>query len=187
MNVDLDLNVRAERTPNPQCVKWVTNAGLVEDAPSAYFRSPVTSDVSPLAHALFAVEGVREVLLGRNFFTITKDPGSEWPALAGPLVDALRKFLRSAQPALGPAWCDARELPTDPLATRIQHFLDERIRPLVERDGGDVWLADVDGGVVRIAFEGACSGCPNSTQTLKFGIEKELREAFSEISEVIAL
>lgn len=187
MNVDLDLNVRAERTPNPQSVKWVTNAELLEDPPSAYFASPVASDVSPLAHALFAVDGVREVLLGRSFFTITKDRAAEWPDLAGPLVEALREFLRSAQPVLGPAWSDSREAPTDPLATRIQLFLDERVRPLVARDGGDVWLADVDGGVVQIAFEGACSGCPNSTQTLKFGIEKELREAFPEISEVVAL
>lgn len=187
MNVDLDLNIRAERTPNPQSVKWVTNATLLEGSASAHFPAAVAPEVSPLAHALFAVAGVREVLLGRSFFTVTKDPAREWPSLAGPLVEALREFLRSGKAALGPAWSDTRVAPQDPLAERIQIFLDERIRPLVERDGGDIWLADIQDGVVQIAFEGACSGCPNSTQTLKFGIEKELREAFPEISEVIAL
>jgi Fe-S cluster biogenesis protein NfuA len=184
----LDFHMRAERTPNPNSVKWVLSTTLVEGGRSAPFETPVGPAVSPLAARLFAVEGVAGVFLAANFVTVTKRPELEWPALAQSLVDAIKEFAASGDAALGPDWsAGADALGGDEIATRIQRVLDEEIRPYVAQDGGDVLFAGYRDGVVELYLQGSCSGCPSSTATLKLGIETRLREAVPEVQEVVAI
>jgi Fe-S cluster biogenesis protein NfuA len=183
----LDFHMRAERTPNPNSVKWVLSTTLVEDGRSAHFETPVGPAVSPLAARLFAIDGVTGVFLASNFVTVTKRPELEWPALAQSLVDAIKEFAASDDAALGPEWDPGAAQDGGEIATRIQRILDEEIRPYVAQDGGDVLFAGYRDGVVELYLQGSCSGCPSSTATLKLGIETRLREAVPEVQEVVAI
>lgn len=183
----LDFHMRAERTPNPNSVKWVLSASILDGGQSAHFESPVASDVSPLAARLFGIDGVSGVFLAANFITVTKRDGVEWPALAQALVDAIKSHAASDEPALGPAHTVTASEATDDVAARIQRILDEEIRPFVARDGGDVLFAGFHDGRVELYLQGSCSGCPSSTATLKLGIESRLREAVPEVQEVVAI
>jgi len=185
--LDLDFSLRAERTPNPHSVKWVLSRVLVEGGGSAHFEAAPPPEVSPLAARLFAVDGVAGVFVARSFVTVTKREDVEWPALAQPLVDALKAFGASGEPALGPAWEAASERSADGVEARIQRILDEEIRPYVAQDGGDVVFAGFRDGRVELYLQGSCSGCPSSTATLKLGIESRLREAVPEVQEVVAI
>jgi Fe-S cluster biogenesis protein NfuA len=186
-SLDLDFSLRAERTPNPHSVKWVVSRAFAGEGQSAHFEAPPAADVSPLASRLFAVDGVAAVFLARHFVTVTKREDVEWPALAQPLVDALKAFAASGEPALGPGWNAARAQRAGDVEERIQRILDEEIRPYVAQDGGDVLFAGFRDGRVELYLQGSCSGCPSSTATLKLGIESRLREAVPEVREVVAI
>jgi Fe-S cluster biogenesis protein NfuA len=183
----LDFHMRAERTPNPHSVKWVLSARLLADGESAHFESPVGPEVSPLAARLFAIEGVTGVFLAPGFVTVTKRPELEWPALAQSLVDAIKDFAASDEPALGSGYAALAAASGDEVALRIRRILDEEIRPYVAQDGGDVVFAGFRDGRVELHLQGSCSGCPSSTATLKLGIESRLREAVPEVHEVVAI
>jgi Fe-S cluster biogenesis protein NfuA len=183
----MPLQYRAERTPNPNSVKWVLSIPLVEAGRSAYFEAPPAADVSPLAARLFAVESVAAVFVARNFVTVTKREDADWPDLAEPLVEALRAFAASGEQAVGPGWDPSGGHAADGVEARIQRVLDEEIRPYVAQDGGDVLFAAFRDGRVELYLQGSCSGCPSSLATLKLGIETRLREAVPEVQEVVAI
>jgi Fe-S cluster biogenesis protein NfuA len=185
--MDLDFHLRAERTPNPNSVRWVLGRPLVEPGCRAHFEAPPPPEISPLAARLFRVAGVAGVFVADRFVTVTKDPAVEWPDLAQGLVDCLKAFGASGEPALGPAWTSPPSSGDDGIEARIQRILDEEIRPYVAQDGGDVIFAGYRDGRVELYLQGSCSGCPSSTATLKLGIEARLREAMPEIEEVVAL
>lgn len=181
----LGFRMHAERTPNPQSIKWVLSESLSEDG-TAHFREPVTHEVSPLASSLFAIPGVASVFLGANFVTVTKQEDLDWPDLAQPVVDAIKAFVASGESALG----DAFERQTvgaeqGEVVERIKALIDSEIRPAVAMDGGDVLFVGFEDGVVQVTLQGSCVGCPSSTATLRFGIEGRLKEAIPEVEGVI--
>jgi Fe-S cluster biogenesis protein NfuA len=185
--MDLDFHMRAERTPNPNSVKWVLSRTLVDAPGGAHFDADPGEAVSPLAGRLFAIDGVIGVFLARQFVTVTKRDDVEWPALAQALVDALKEFAASGAPALGPAFDAGSAQAEGEVERRIQRILDEEIRPYVAQDGGDVIFAGFRDGRVEVYLQGSCSGCPSSVMTLKMGIESRLREAIPEVQEVVAV
>jgi Fe-S cluster biogenesis protein NfuA len=185
--LELEPSLRAERTPNPHSVKWVFSRPLVGGAASAHFDEPPDAEVSPLAARLFAIDGVCAVFLARDFVSVTKREDVAWPDLAQPLIDALKAFAASGEPALGPGWDARRTRSAGAVEERIQRILDEEIRPAIAQDGGDVVFAGFRDGRVELYLQGACSGCPSSTATLKLGIESRLRQAIPEVQEVVAI
>jgi Fe-S cluster biogenesis protein NfuA len=183
--MDLGFQMHAERTPNPHSIKWVVSQALVPPGVTAHFAEPVAEAVSPLAARLFAVEGVVGVFLAPNFVTVTKRDEREWTDLAQPVVDAIKAFVASGGPALGPAF-QAAERPSDgALVDRIRQILENEVRPAVAMDGGDVVFAGYRDGVVEVVLQGSCVGCPSSTATLRLGIEARLREEIPEVSRVV--
>ena len=185
--MDPGFRMHAERTPNPNSIKWVLGRAVVEGGLSAHFDSAPTAEVSPLAARLFAVEGVDAVFVAANFVTVTKREGVEWTDLAQPIVDAIRAVLGEGGAALGPAFQPGERSGEDDVVGRIRRILDDEVRPAVAMDGGDVVFAGFRDGIVELYLEGACSGCPSSTATLKFGIEARLKEQVPEVQGVVAL
>jgi Fe-S cluster biogenesis protein NfuA len=179
--------MHAERTPNPNSIKWVLGRSLLEAGATAQFDAAPPEAVSPLAARLFAVEGVTHVFLAANFATVSKRDEIAWTDLAQPIVDVLRSWLAQGVPALGPQFRPGAGATSGELAARIQRVLDEEVRPRVAMDGGDVVFAGLRGGIVEVYLHGSCSGCPSSTATLKHGIEARLREEFPEVEGVVAL
>ena len=185
--MDPGFRMHAERTPNPNSIKWVLGGPVVEGGTSAHFESAPSAAVSPLAARLFAVEGVSGVFLAANFVTVTKQPEVEWTDLAQPIVDAIKGTLAAGEAALGPGFESERARPEDGVVARIVRILEEEVRPAVAMDGGDIVFSAFRDGIVELYLQGSCSGCPSSTATLKLGIEARLREAVPEVRGVIAL
>ena len=185
--MDPGFRMHAERTPNPNSIKWVLGQPVVEGARSAHFENAPPAAVSPLAARLFAVEGVCGVFLASNFVTVTKQPEFEWTDLAQPIVDAIKGVLAEGGTALGPAFEPELAREDDGVVARIVRILEEEVRPAVAMDGGDIVFSAFRDGIVELYLQGSCSGCPSSTATLKLGIEARLREAIPEVQGVIAL
>ena len=184
--MDLGFRMHAERTPNPNSIKWVLSAQVAEDG-GAYFDVPPAGEVSPLAAGLFEVSGVTGIFLGSNFVTVTKRDDLEWADLAEPLVAGIKAWADSGQAALGEAYSPPDRGDEDEVITRIREILEHDIRPYVAQDGGDIIFAGFRDGVVEVYLQGSCAGCPSSTVTLKMGIEARLKEEIPEVTEVVAL
>lgn len=185
--MDLGLRMHAERTPNPNSIKWVMGRRIVEGTASASFEAPPAKEVSPLAHQLFSIDGVVGVFFAANFATVSKREEVEWVDIAQPIVDALKSHLGSGEPALGPSYQAVAAETSGALVQRICRVLDEEIRPAVARDGGDILFVGFRDGVVELEMRGACSGCPSATATLKMAVESRLREEIPEVHEVVAV
>lgn len=174
------LNIRTERTPNPNSLKYVLGRLLLPGG-SANFPTAASAQArSPLARRIFLVPGVEGVFIGSDFFTLTRTEGLLWPMINEALVPLLEDFFASGDPVLSTR--DAVQAPmlgdvsVDPtLAARIQELLDEKIRPAVAQDGGDLVYRGYENGVVYLELHGACSSCPSSSATLKAGVESMLR------------
>lgn len=185
--MELGFRMHAERTPNPNSIKWVLGRSIIDAGVSAHFESAPPEQVSPLAARLFEIEGVAVVFLASNFVTVTKRDDLEWTDLAQPIVDVLKHVLGDGGPALGPAF-EARQATSDSeVVARIRRVLDEEVRPAVAMDGGDVVFSGFREGIVELYLQGSCSGCPSSAATLQHGIEARLREAVPEVQGVVAL
>ena len=185
--MDLGFRMHAERTPNPNSIKWVMGRRIVEGTASASFQAPPAREVSPLAHQLFSVDGVEGVFFAANFATVSKSEEAEWVDIAQPIVDALKNHLGSGEPALGPGYQAVAAEASGAVVQRICRVLDDEIRPAVARDGGDILFVGFREGVVELQMRGACSGCPSASATLKMAVEARLREEVPEVREVVAV
>lgn len=183
--------IQTEATPNPQTLKFIPGS-VLSDQGVVDFPSPETAMRSPLALRLFAIEGVKGVMIGADFVTVTKDAALEWDILKPSLLAALMEHLVAKRPILS-ANTDQTPLESEPVDHKpedegivkdIQALLDTKIRPAVAMDGGDITFAKYEDGVVYLRMKGSCSGCPSSTATLKSGIENMLRYYVPEVQEV---
>jgi Fe-S cluster biogenesis protein NfuA len=188
--MSLGFRMHAERTPNPNSVKWVLGEGVVpagQGVGSVSFSEAPPADVSPLAARLFAVEGVLAVLLGPDFVTVSKPPEIEWTDLAGPIVAEIKAWSAAEEPALGSAWQPPARADESEIVARIRKVIEDDVQPYVAMDGGEIVFADYRDGTVEVYLRGACAGCPSSTITLKMGIEARLKEEIPEVVQVVAL
>ena len=177
--------VMAELTPNPHTLKFNVYKQLI---PFGYcnFQSKESAKDSILGSRLFEIEHISGVMVGIDFVSVTKTPDIEWPALARDVVESIRYFLQSGEPAVSRTVLDAIEQGGGgEIETQIRTILDEEIRPAVARDGGDIIFYGFENGVVKLHLQGACSSCPSSIMTLKMGIENRLKQSIPEIKEVI--
>jgi Fe-S cluster biogenesis protein NfuA len=187
MTPGLGFRMHAERTPNPNSIKWVLGEPIAPAGTAASFSEPVGPSVSPLAARLFAVKGVTGVFLASSFVTVSKVDEADWMELAETLVETIKAFAASGEPALGPDFrAGAAEAGGD-VVDRIRRVLEEEVRPAVAMDGGDVVFAGFRDGVVEVHLQGSCAGCPSSTATLRFGIEQRLREEIPEVTQVVSV
>lgn len=188
--MDLGFRMHAERTPNPNSIKWVLGQRVIADSDgvsSATFSGAVEATVSPLAAAILAIEDVESVLLGPSFVTVTKAEDAEWTSLAAPIVAEIKAWAARGISALGPDFERPEVQPDDEVVRRIRAVLDRDVRPYVESDGGEVAFVGFQDGVVEVVLRGACAGCPSSSVTLKLGIEARLKEEIPEVESVIAV
>ena len=182
------MMIYTEITPNPAALKFVVEKTLMERG-SADFPSPDTADDSILAKALFQFKFVKGVFIGSSFVSVTKEDEFSWEELIPQIKDSLRSFLESGQPAVSnlPEPETLSPVEESEIVKRIKQLLDESIRPAVAMDGGDVLFDSFDDGLVKLRLQGACSGCPSSTMTLKMGIEGLLTRMIPEVKTVEAV
>jgi Fe-S cluster biogenesis protein NfuA len=179
--------IETEGTPNPATLKFLPGR-YVMGAGTADFASPVSAERSPLAMALFDLPGVARVFLGSDFITVTKSEDTGWQGLKPQVLATIMDHFVAGRPVIeGDEGEDLAEdvAPEDEeIVAQIKELLDTRVRPAVAGDGGDIVFRGYREGVVRLHMQGACSGCPSSTATLKHGIENMLRHFVPEVVSV---
>lgn len=177
------VEVYAEMTPNPGVMKFVANKRILE-GDSIEFHNIEEAKPSPLASQLFHFPFVKEVFISTNFVAISKFDVIEWEEVTHEVRGFITEYLKDGKPVMT-APVDiketAQETPSnitedidpsnlDEVETRIIEILEEYVKPAVAQDGGNIRYAGYENKIVRVQLQGACSGCPSSTMTLKNGI-----------------
>lgn len=181
--------IQTESTPNPRTLKFLPGRDVLGSG-GREFAAPEAAAASPLAQALFAVEGVARVYLGGDFVTITKNDAIEWPHLKPHVLAAIMDHFMSGAPALLEGAAEEAEIAYEGEAAgivkEIREIIEARVRPAVARDGGDITFHswEHETGIVRLTMKGACAGCPSSALTLKQGIENMLKHYVPEVNAV---
>jgi Fe-S cluster biogenesis protein NfuA len=188
--------IQTQPTPNPATLKFLPGRDVSPATPYE-FVSPDEASASPLASALFVINGVRTVFLGSDFVSITKSDDADWAVLKPQALAAIMDHFVSGAPVIAdvakaeaPAMEDdiAYDGETAEIVAEIKELIATRVRPAVANDGGDIIFKrfDVDTGIVHLSMRGACSGCPSSALTLKQGVENLLRHYVPEVTAVEA-
>jgi Fe-S cluster biogenesis protein NfuA len=188
--------IETETTPNPATLKFMPGQAVMESG-TRDFADPEEAAASPLAEALFGLGDVTGVFFGRDFISVTAAPGVSWADLKPDVLGILLDHFTANMPLFYPASAagfsvpSVDELPLDDpadaeIVDQIKELIETRVRPAVANDGGDIVYRGFQRGVVFLQMQGACSGCPSSSATLKNGIEQLLKHYVPEVTEVRA-
>lgn len=192
------VEVYAESTPNPAAMKFVTNKLLT--SVNIEVLATTESEEVPVAKALFDFPFVHQVFISDNYISITKNASVEWFEVTAALRDFIKTYLSENKPIITADYqskkTDVTQFETvdttslDAISQEIVAILDEYIKPAVTSDGGNIMFQsyNTDSKTVNVVLQGACSGCPSSTVTLKNGIEATLKQLLpNKIEEVVAI
>ena len=190
--------IETELTPNPASLKFLPGRAVMGVGGTREFSSPEAAAASPLAEAIFDSGEVTGVFFGADFVTVTAAPGADWSQLKPQVLAILLDHFVSEAPLFAAGSAAGIAVPPEDepafedrpedadIVAQIQDLLETRVRPAVAGDGGDIQYRGFRDGVVYLAMQGACSGCPSSTATLKHGIEGLLKHYVPEVVEVRA-
>lgn len=189
--------IETEMTPNPATLKFLPGRQVMESG-TRDFATPEEAEVSPLADALFSLGDVQGVFFGSDFISVTAGPGVNWSDLKPDVLGILLDHFSANMPLFRPGSAGGFSVPAededfqdDPadaeIVEQIKELIETRVRPAVANDGGDIIYRGFDKGKVFLRMQGACSGCPSSTATLKQGIESLLKHYVPEVTEVRAI
>lgn len=182
----IPVTVYAESTPNPSVMKFVANKKLVLAA--AEFKNIDATGNAPLVRQLFNFPFVKEVFIDENYISINKYDLSEWNDITMDLREFIRNYLQEGKEVLinekvKETKSELSGEPTEPkildeVSQKVVDILEEYIRPAVQSDGGNIVFDSYNAQTktVKVILQGACSGCPSSTATLKSGIETMMRD-----------
>ena len=177
--------IQTEGTPNPSTLKFIPGCDVMGRAGTANFTSTEMAARSPLALRLFETEGVEGIFLGGDFITVTKVDDKEWEILKPMILGAIMEHFTDGKPVIEAGMDDDDEDAADgSIEAQIRELLDTRVRPAVAQDGGDIVFQSFEAGIVYLRMQGACSGCPSSSMTLKNGVENMLKHYIPEVLEV---
>lgn len=186
--------IQTESTPNPATLKFLPGRAVMAEGAVADFPDRESAARSPLAAALFEVDGVARVFFGSDFISVTKS-GGDWRHLKPPILGAIMEHFTRELPLFEAGADDQGDgeehysADDVEIVEQIKELLDTRVRPAVAQDGGDIIFRGFDGktGIVSLYMRGSCAGCPSSVLTLKHGIENMLRHYIPEVSAVEAV
>ena len=177
--------VQTQITPNPNSLKFlpgksVSNNGSVE------ITNKDQSD-NELVRNLFAINGVESIFLGKDFISINKYDHIEWEEIKHIAISLINDFYKSGSNSVFDEKLDGKLNDLEEIEEKIVKVLDQKIRPAVAKDGGDIKFKEFKNGVVKVQLQGSCSGCPSSTMTLKQGVQNLLCHYIPEVKEVEAI
>ena len=189
------MMINIETTPNPSTLKFMPGRTVMEVG-TRDFASPEEAAASPLAEALFTLGDVEGVFFGHSFVSVTAGPGTNWADLKPDVLSILLDHFSANMPLFAASAGGIYVAPEithddDPadadIIVQIKELIETRVRPAVASDGGDIIYHGFNKGTVFLKMQGACSGCPSSTATLKNGIESLLKHYVPEVTDVRAI
>ena len=174
------ISIYTESTPNPSVLKFVSNKLIVED--SFEYNNIEEAQEMDFAKKLFEFSYIKSIYISKNFISITKYDVKNWDEISLELRNFIKSYLENNKIVTSNTKIEVNQTDLDVTSKQIVSILDEYIRPAVASDGGNILFDSYDPQkkLVKVILQGACSGCPSSTITLKNGIENMLKEMLSE-------
>ena len=177
--------VQTEVTPNPNSLKFLPGKKVSNSGPYEITSKDETQNT--LVRNLLSINGVEGIFLGEDFISINKKEIIKWDEIKHIVISFINDFYSEGKEFVIDESLEEQILNLDELEQKIVKILDEKIRPAVARDGGDIKFKEFKDGVVKVQLQGSCSGCPSSTMTLKQGVQNLLCHYLPEVKEVVAI
>jgi Fe-S cluster biogenesis protein NfuA len=177
--------VQTEVTPNPNSLKFLPGKKVSNSGPYEITNKDETQNA--LVRNLLSINGVEGIFLGEDFISINKNEIIKWDEIKHIVISFINDFYSEGKEFVIDESLEEPNSNLGDLEQKIVKILDEKIRPAVARDGGDIKFKEFKDGVVKVQLQGSCSGCPSSTMTLKQGVQNLLCHYLPEVKEVIAI
>ena len=177
--------VQTEITPNPNSLKFLPGKIVSNSGP---YEITNKDDIqNELVRNILSVNGVESIFLGQDFISVNKKDKTNWDEIKHIVISLINDFYADGKEFVIDENKKDEDLDLSEIESKIVKILEEKIRPAVARDGGDIKFKEFRDGVVKVQLQGSCSGCPSSTMTLKQGVQNLLCHYLPEVKEVIAL
>tara|TARA_Y100001936_G_C15583336_1_gene413199 strand:- start:5 stop:547 length:543 start_codon:yes stop_codon:yes gene_type:complete len=177
--------VQTEVTPNPNSLKFLPGKKVSNSGP--YEITNKEEVQNELVRNILSVNGVESIFLGQDFISVNKNDNIRWENIKHIVISFINDYYADGNEFVIDE--NIKEVVSDlsEIESRIIKILEEKIRPAVARDGGDIKFKEFKNGVVKVQLQGSCSGCPSSTMTLKQGVQNLLCHYLPEVKEVVAI
>ena len=184
------MMIETENTPNPDTLKFLPGKVVSEAGPIEFLKNDENIKI-PLASKILSIEGTVMVFLGENFITVKKEKELDWSELKHGIISEINDFYLTGNDVVVKKNYDEdskkeNSNQSDETINKINKVLDEKVRPAVAKDGGDITFKSFKNGIVTVELKGSCSGCPSSTMTLKQGVQNLLCHYIPEVKSVEA-
>ena len=177
--------VQTEVTPNPNSLKFLPGKKVSNSGPYEITSKEGSENV--LVRNILAVNGVEGIFLGEDFISVNKNDSSKWDDIKHIVISLINDFYSDGNEFVIDENLEEQKLNLGEIEQKIVKILDQKIRPAVARDGGDIKFKEYKDGIVKVQLQGSCSGCPSSTMTLKQGVQNLLCHYLPEVKEVVAI
>jgi NFU1 iron-sulfur cluster scaffold homolog, mitochondrial len=177
--------VQTEVTPNPNSLKFLPGKKVSNSGPYEITNKDETQNT--LVRNLLSINGVEGIFLGEDFISINKKEIIKWDEIKHIVISFINDFYSEGKEFVIDENLEEQNSNLDEIEQKIVKILDQKIRPAVARDGGDIKFKEFKDGVVKVQLQGSCSGCPSSTMTLKQGVQNLLCHYLPEVKEVVAI
>ena len=177
--------VQTEITPNPNSLKFLPGKTVSNKGSFEITKKDETNN--ELIRNLLSVNGVEGIFLGKDFISINKYDDFSWDEIKHIVISLINDFYLSGKECVIERNLQENNNELKDIEKKIVKILDEKIRPAVAKDGGDIKFKEFKNGVVKVQLQGSCSGCPSSTMTLKQGVQNLLCHYLPEVKEVVAI
>ena len=179
--------VQTELTPNPNSLKFLPGKKVSNSGP--YEITSKNQINNELVRNILSINGVEGVFLGQDFISVNKSDQIKWDEIKHIVSSFINDFYSDGKDFVIDENIKEKgqEADLDEIEKKIVKILDQKIRPAVARDGGDIKFKEYKDGVVTVQLQGSCSGCPSSAMTLKQGVQNLLCHYLPEVKEVIAI
>ena len=177
--------VQTEETPNPNSLKFLPGKKVSNSGP---YEITNKEDIqNELVKNIMSVNGVVGIFLGNDFISINKKDNIKWEDIKHIVISLINDFYADGKEFVIDENIKENVSDLNEIEEKIVKILEQKIRPAVARDGGDIKFKEFKNGVVKVQLQGSCSGCPSSTMTLKQGVQNLLCHYLPEVKEVIAI
>ena len=177
--------VQTEVTPNPNSLKFLP--GKVVSKKGSFEINKKDETNNELLRNLLSVNGVQNIFLGDDFISINKNENVSWEEIKHVVISLINDFYSTGKEYVVDRNLIEENEDLAEIEKKIVKILDQKIRPAVAKDGGDIKFKEYSNGIVKVQLQGSCSGCPSSTLTLKQGVQNLLCHYIPEVKEVISI
>ena len=177
--------VQTEFTPNPNSIKFLPGRTVSKNESFEITKKDETNN--DLIKNLFSVSGVESIFLGKDFISVNKHDDVKWDDIKHIIISLINDFYSTGKQYVVEKNLNEISDDLEEIELRIIKILDQKIRPAVAKDGGDIKFKEFKNGTVKVQLQGSCSGCPSSTMTLKQGVQNLLCHYIPEVKQVEAI